>query len=143
MSCLYLVSCVGLKAAGPMPARELYVSPWFQKARRHVERKNAEWRILSAKYGLIHPNTVIEPYDTTLNTMHVVERKAWARRVTSDLTPLLSEGDTVIMLAGQRYREFIEPELRRRSIIVEVPMREMRIGRQLQWFDQEALQSIV
>src|SRR3546814_2674569 len=59
----------------PAPARDLYASPWFQKARAYVERQGGAWFILSAKHGLIAPETVIARYDETLGAM-----KAGARR---------------------------------------------------------------
>lgn len=57
---LFLVSWVSEKHDRPMPARELYCSDWFQKARGFVEKSGADWFILSAKYGLVPPDQVIE-----------------------------------------------------------------------------------
>ena len=34
----YLVACVGQKLSEPAPARDLYTSSWFLKARVYVER---------------------------------------------------------------------------------------------------------
>ncbi len=130
---LYLVSCVKTKLSEPATAKELYVSAWFLKARACVERTGGAWRILSAKYGLVHPDDVIRPYEKTLNTMRVAERRAWAGNVLEALEPCLAETGTVIFFAGQRYREFLEPSLRNRGIEVEVPMRGLSQGRQLAW----------
>src|SRR3546814_7260194 len=63
---VFLVACVAAKLDRPAPARDLYASPWFQKARAYVERQGGAWFILSAKHGLIAPETVIAPYDETL-----------------------------------------------------------------------------
>ena len=38
--------------------------PWFYKARTYVERTGRPWFVLSAKYGLVHPDEVIAPYDS-------------------------------------------------------------------------------
>ena len=35
---VYLVSCVGQKRSNPSPAKDLYTSTWFRKARMYVER---------------------------------------------------------------------------------------------------------
>ena len=130
---LYLVSCVKTKLSEPAAAKELYASAWFLKARACVERTGGAWRILSAKYGLVHPDDVIRPYEKTLNTMRVAERRAWAGNVLETLEPCLAETGTVVFFAGQRYREFLEPSLRKRGIEVEVPMRGLSQGRQLAW----------
>lgn len=41
--------------------------------------------ILSAKYGLLTLDQKISPYEKTLNTMSVADRKAWAEMVLSQL----------------------------------------------------------
>ena len=92
------------------------------------------WFVLSAKHGLVHPDEVISPYDLTLNTMLVVDRRTWARRVLTELEPYLYGVESVVFLAGQRYREFLEASLRSRGLSVSVPMEGLRIGEQLGWF---------
>lgn len=61
-----LVSCCGAKLAQPAPARDLYQSQLFKAARRYAEASGHQWMILSAKYGAVHPDDVIAPYDQRL-----------------------------------------------------------------------------
>ena len=128
-----LVSCVGQKLARPAPARRLYTSAWFVKTRAYADRTGQPWFVLSAKYGLVHPDDVIAPYDLTLNKMPVAGRRAWARDVFAQLAPHLDGAGSVTFLAGRRYREFLEPLLRSRGLVVNVPMEGLRIGEQLGW----------
>ena len=130
---VYLLSCVGQKRPVPAPARDLYTSTWFGKARSYVGSTGHPWFVLSAKHGLVHPDEVIAPYDLTLNTMRVVDRRTWARRVFTELEPHLDGVESVVFLAGQRYREFLEASLRSRGLYVWVPMEGLRIGEQLAW----------
>lgn len=132
---LYLVSCVKTKLAAPALAKELYISDWFRKARACVERTGCPWRILSAQYGLVHPDERIRPYEKTLKTMPVAERRVWAGRVLSKIEPSLQGIDTVVFFAGERYREFLYPALRSRGLTVNVPMAGLSQGRQLAWFN--------
>ncbi len=134
---LFLVSCASSKRSQQVPARELYVSPLFLKARAHVEAQGSPWFILSAKHGLLAPETVVSPYDQTLNTMPIQERREWADRVLAELLPRLAGIATVILLAGRRYREFLEAPLASR-VTVEVPFAGMRIGEQLRWYVDHA-----
>ena len=134
---LCLVSCVSVKQDYPAQAKDLYVSPLFRKARACVEALRCPWYILSAKYGLVDPNTAIEPYEKTLKIMRAGERREWARGVLEALDPILPGVKSVTILAGKAYREHLEPELRRRGIIVNVPMEGMGIGRQLSWLDRQ------
>lgn len=130
---LYLVSCVAKKQCHIAPAKTLYRSPWFGLARALVEREAAPWYILSAKYGLVHPDTEIAPYDETLNTLGVAQRREWAARVEAQMDETLPDADEVVVFAGQRYREFLNTYLRRRFDSVTVPMEGLRIGQQLSW----------
>ena len=133
MPTVSLVSCVSMKQSTPCRARDLYTSPWFLKARNYVVASQSPWFILSAEYGLLRPDQVVAPYERTLNTMGVDERRAWARKVLDELVPQLRGVDRVVILAGERYREFLLPTLRTSCVSVEVPMAGLTIGRQLQW----------
>ena len=135
-----LVSCVSRKATTPMPARHLYNSDWFRKASSYAQRVSDQWYILSAEYGLLHPDTVINPYERTLNTMPVAERRAWALRVMDSLRRVLDPADEVIILAGARYRENLVDPIRKLGCQVVIPMEGLTIGRQLSWLKQ-ALES--
>lgn len=135
---LCLVSCVKTKLDRPAPARELYRSDWFRKARAVVERHGWPWRILSARYGLVHPDETIAPYEKTLNDMPASERRAWAARGVEALDPLLGDGSHVVFFAGMAYREHLEPHLRGRAITVHVPMAGLKQGEQLSWLARHA-----
>ena len=133
---LHLVSCVKSKLLQPAPAKDLYISNWFRKTRACVERAGGAWYILSAKYGLLHPNEVIPPYELTLKSMGITERRTWAQGVIKDLQPHVADRETVVMFAGARYREFLEPSLGNQGIKVDVPMRGLRQGQQLRWLNE-------
>lgn len=93
--------------------------------------------ILSAKYGLLSPNATVENYDLTLNGMPVTARREWAEHVFQDLVAFLSPGDRVIVLAGQRYGEFLIPRLRAYGVVVDRPLEGLRIGQQLSWLREQ------
>lgn len=64
------------------------------------------------------------------------DRLAWAEKVQQQLLDLVSVDAEVILLAGQRYREDIEPFLRKRGHSVSVPLQGLKIGKQLQRLKQ-------
>ena len=68
--------------------------------------------------------------------MRVAERRAWAEKVQSQMEQALPDADEVIILAGTRYREHLEDWLNRRFAHVQVPMRGLQIGKQLQWLTE-------
>ncbi len=136
MKTVYLVSCAAEKRTAELPAERLYCSDLFEKARAYALRNMSsedQWYILSAKYGLLNPGMIVGPYNETLNNMRKSERMQWAQHVERDLRNLLHPGDRVVFLAGQRYREFLEPALFAFGCHILIPMRGMRIGEQLSW----------
>ena len=134
---LYLVSCVARKLCVEAPAKDLYTSPLFRKSRAYVERIGRPWFVLSAKYGLVPPDLAIAPYDLTLNSMRVTDRRQWARDVLTQLEPHLEGIESIAFLAGKPYREFLMPPLQRRGLTVCVPMEGLRIGERLRWLNRE------
>ena len=130
----YLVSCVSAKRKAPSKAKDLYISAWFKKARCYVEGTGCPWFILSAEHGLVHPESVIAPYEKTLNAMHVDQRRQWAARVIHQMKSALPPADSIVVFAGAKYREFITEHLRSRFSEVLFPLEGLRIGEQLSWF---------
>ena len=135
---IYLVSCVAGKRDQPSMAKDLYISTWFLKAKRYVEEKHARWFILSAEYGLVHPDQRIAPYERTLKTMGVDDRRYWALRVIEQMDRELPDAGQIVVFAGQRYREFFMDYLNQRYKDVIAPLSRLGIGKQLSWFDQVA-----
>lgn len=130
---VYLVSCVSQKRDHACEARDLYVSDLFRKASRFAEMSGCPWFILSAEHGLVAPGQLIAPYERTLNTMGVADRRAWAERVAAQLAEAEPDLSRVVFLAGKRYREFLARHLEGRGVEVSVPMEGLRIGEQLSW----------
>jgi hypothetical protein len=130
---IYLVSCVAKKQPSPCRAKDLYISSWFHLARQYAESTGSKWFILSARYGLLEPDQMIEPYEQTLNKMPIDARRAWADRVRDQLDGRLQDIRQVVFLAGARYREFLTDQIKERGVQVEIPMEGLTIGRQLQW----------
>ena len=138
METICLVSCVSKKRDQPCEAKNLYISALFEKSRAWAEQHADRWFILSAKYGLISPESVIPPYEQTLNRMGVADRRAWAKSVAKELQREVRPGDQVVFLAGQKYREGLEPVLRQLGVRVEIPMKHLRIGEQLSWLSHQS-----
>ncbi len=132
-----LVSCVKSKLPNEAAARDLYTSAQFRGGRRYAEAVGAPWYVLSAFYGLVEPQTIVAPYDFTLNTLPIAERREWAEKVFDQLIRAEPNIGRVIILAGKRYREFLVPKLLARGVHVNVPMEHLRQGEQLAWLSRE------
>lgn len=54
---------------GPAAARDAYTGTQFRVARRYAEAHGSTWFVLSAKYGFISPETLIENYDVAFSKL--------------------------------------------------------------------------
>ena len=133
-----LVSCVKTKRSSATRAGDLYISPLFRAWREYAIRNADAWYILSAKYGLLHPDQVVEPYELTLKKLRKPERVAWAKCVQAQLSTALPTTADVIFLGGTHYREELVPFLRTHGYTVSIPFEGLRSGRQLQRLTQLA-----
>lgn len=123
-----LVACCGPKLDRAAPAAELYTSSLFRKAAAYARTFDG-WYILSAKYGLVHPDTVIERYDCTLLNMRAADRLAWGCKVVEQMAREGIAGSKFVALAGAKYTE----PLIRAGVAVKTPLKGRRIGQQLAW----------
>ncbi|MDH7641144.1 DUF6884 domain-containing protein [Sphingomonas oryzagri] len=136
MTPVHLVQCVAGKGTTPAPARDLYTSDWFVKARAYVEAQGGPWFILSAEHGLVDPDETIAPYDVTLNTMRAADRAAWDRRVVEQLARAVDPAAPIVILAGDRYRRAVVEWAGARTT---VPMAGLGIGSQKSWLRNAVL----
>nr|WP_227008353.1 DUF6884 domain-containing protein [Pseudarthrobacter sp. AB1] len=114
----------------------MYVSQLFTKASAYAEKTCDRWYILSAKHGLVHPDTVLEPYDQRLNgSLAASANQEWEGRVREQLAHELNTigNVTLIALAGKQYRTILQDI----PWPYEVPMRGLGIGQQLGWLTTE------
>lgn len=123
-------------------ARNLYESDLFKKRVFHVESRNLPWYILSAKSGLLNPNTQIRTYDQVLSDLTEIERAEWHVGVANQLLtelyfhfnePKLS-GVTVEFHAGEKYCEPLGSILTLLGMNVSRPVKGLGIGKQLAFY---------
>ncbi|HHH53616.1 MAG TPA: peroxide stress protein YaaA [Bacteroidetes bacterium] len=131
MKTVALISCVSKKLNKKAKAEDLYLSPLFKKNMAYSKKINVdEIYILSAKYGLLKLDDEIEPYDLTLNKMKVQQKKEWSQMVLEQLQKLEDLDNTnFIFLAGENYRKYLIENIPH----YEVPMKGLKIGKQLQF----------
>jgi hypothetical protein len=132
------ISCVGKKKPRRAKAKDLYQSDWFKKARRYVEQNEMSWYILSAEYGLVHPDDLIDPYEKTLNKMNLNKRKQWAQMISDEIVENIPPSK-IVFFAGWKYREFLSEILRENGYLIEIPLENMPIGKQLSWFKSQII----
>ena len=76
-----LVGCGKSKLSHAAPARDLYTGPLFRKSLAVAEREAAPTGgtvlILSAEYGAVPLDGMLDPYDLALTSLSAAERRTW------------------------------------------------------------------
>ncbi|MGI9252867.1 MAG: DUF6884 domain-containing protein [Thermomicrobiales bacterium] len=129
MTTIGLVACGKGKLDHPAPAHLLYNGALFRKASAYCEDHYDRWAILSARHGLILPETEIAPYDLSLRHLTAAEQQVWAARVLEQFAALGIAEPRVVLHAAERYARHLEEPLG-----AERPLRGLGIGRQLAWY---------
>ena len=130
MQTIVLISCVKSKLDVPARAAELYTSTLFRLNLAYARQLQPDAiYILSAKYGLLELDQVIEPYEKTLNKMDEYDKRVWAMQVLASLRRKADlNSDRFIFLAGVNYRKYLVPHMAH----VEIPLEGLALGQQLQ-----------
>ena len=131
-----LLGCVKTKLDHRAKARDLYCSPLWQGRRSYAEVSGLPWLILSAKYGLVDPESMIRPYDLALGDLRANQQRAWGERVVGSLQGRFGslEGETFEVHAGAPYRDAIRAPLTQRGADITEPLAGVSQGRQPQWY---------
>lgn len=145
LSNLILVGCVKSKRNSRSSAKDLYASPLWRYRRAYAEQVGVPWYILSAKHGLLTPETRIAPYDLTPADRPAAKRRAWSAQVVNALTAKVSGlwGKVIEVHAGKLYVDSgLEDELRKVGAIIRRPLAHVSgIGPQCSWYAERLASS--
>ena len=89
-----------------VPAKKMYQGRLFKTVRDYCETIGFDYVIISAKYGLIFPDDVIEGYEKVLRTKGDI--KSIQPSVEEKLKPLLKNYERVVVIAGKMYRDVLQ-----------------------------------
>lgn len=133
---IVLVGCVKSKQSHAAPAKDLYVSDLFRKARQYAEATGQRWYVLSAKYGLLAPDEVIEPYELHLARASASYRRQWGITVAHQLLAASGalEGRVIEVHAGASYTDAIRSQLLSAGAQVVEPLAGLTLGQRLAWY---------
>lgn len=101
MKILLATACGGKKNKGRMAAIDLYKSSRIKAV--YNRRGDADFAVLSAKYGLIRPDKILKDYEQVLDSKG-------AKKILPQLIDFIRPYDLVIFFKGgsrQEYREVI------------------------------------
>ena len=133
MKPLFVLPCSATKAPELiegvlMPARDAYAGQAFRMARDQLERSQAKWCILSARYGFLWPTTPIERYDDLMPAR--IDPADWEpfEAITARQYGKLRSAGRIVVLGSRRYAAAAAALLGRP---VEAPFSGLPIGEML------------
>lgn len=108
---IVFIGCGATKMKNACKARKMYVGNYVQLclayAQTFITQDNIY--ILSAKYGVLPLEKVIEPYNKTLNNMNIEEKQDWKNMVIKQLEDIGINKDTeVVFICGTNYYTLLE-----------------------------------
>ncbi|MBU1750038.1 MAG: hypothetical protein KKA73_20330 [Chloroflexi bacterium] len=142
---LGLVGCSKRKqrADDPLPAAELYTGALFRRATRYSQAHHDLTFILSGRWGLVAPATLLLPYDYVLPQRQALAR-AWAGYVAGQLGAVcaaLGPVEAVYCYAGKRYVQPLLGMVDQRGLLSGValhwPVQGLARHEQMCWFDTQ------
>jgi len=125
-----LIQCTASKRDEKAPAKEMYdESVYFRAMRNWAEARGHPWYIISAKHGLLSPETTIKPYDER----GIDEQQA--EQIGHDIADRGTQ--TIHICAGQDYTTELIPVLESHGIDVIVHCAGDRIGTRCQKLNEK------
>ena len=133
---ILLLGCGKSKLDHPAPAEDLYTGPVFRARRAYAETTGLRWYILSPKYGLLHPDEMIGPYDLALARQSASYRRSWAEQVAKQLTVEVGAltGRRLELYAGAAFAQPLSASLHARGAIVTTPLAGHNQGQTIAWY---------
>ncbi len=128
-----LISCSKLKRSVSCEAELMYEpSNLFRKSLAYAKNISDDIRILSAKYGLLKLDDVIEPYDETLSDKSKDEMAAWGKKTALQIFEDYDLQTTkFVILAGKDYYDPLMDYLPE----IMLPLIGMPLGKRLAMLD--------
>jgi len=111
---LVLIACSERKLKVKTQAKSMYQDRLFKLSKKFAEKNGYDYQIISAKYGLLNPDDIIEPYEQTIQSKKDVEKLQRIVLPKLDIT----EYGRIIVLTGKKYREILEPNWDERFVFI-------------------------
>ena len=106
-------------------------------SRRYVESVYGNnYCILSAKYHVLMPDDMVEPYDMFLGKFKKQEKEEWWKITAGQLLENFPENTIYHFYAGQNYINGILPILQEAGRKYKCYLNDLGMGYKIQWFNQ-------
>mgnify|MGYP001227054899 CR=1 FL=1 len=132
-----LIGCSKKKNLFSSRAKNLYSSFLFRKTKGLVEANPLikDWFILSAKYGLLNKEEIIEPYDLSLASFSQQQLKQWSIKIYEKIVE--KKLDNLYFYCGSKYHnKYLIELLEKNNIQYNLPFKGLSLGKRVQFLSQ-------
>ena len=122
-----IIPCGARKLTRQAKADEMYIGSYHRMCQRYAKKLGHPFYILSAKYGLLRPFDIIEPYSLTLGQAGSVKPS----QVKEQAIEFGIENENCIAIGGKRYTDLCKAIFQN----CQTPLQNIKggNGKQLQW----------
>ena len=132
-----IITCGADKQNKKCKAKDMYKGSLFVASRKYVESVyGSNYCILSAKYNLLHPDDVIEPYDMFLGKFKKEEKQKWWNKTAQMLLEEYPENTEYEFFCGKDYIEGVLPILDEAGRKYNCYLNDLGMGYKIQWYQQ-------
>jgi len=111
-----IAGCSQKKLPYKAPAIELNQGQLFRSIRKLAIKNNFDMKILSGKYGLLDPATIIEPYNQKIRSKKDI--LDISLKISDKINQVIKDYDKIIVIMGSDYRKVLEPFFNEKFIVV-------------------------
>lgn len=126
-----IIPCGARKLTHPARADEIYIGVYHRMCQRYAKKLGHPFYILSAKYGLMQPSDIIEPYSLTLGQKGCIK----PLQVKEQSIKLGINLEDCIAIGGKKYTDLCKAVFRN----CQTPLQNIKggNGKQLQWMKSQ------
>lgn len=128
-----IITCGLKKKKVAAPAQDFYTGTSFRVYCTYVSENFKNWVILSAKYGMVLPSQVLEPYDTYIKDLSAEDKRILMNRFICSLKDTFPKAGKFIFFVSDAYKKAILEVISGYNISVEFPFEGLRFGQKLQF----------
>lgn len=135
---VYLISCGKRKSDTPCMASDMYNSERFVQLKNLAILTKHEWYIISAKHGLLKPDTIIDPYDMCIDSFSIDQQRTWARKVVQSIGTI-AIGAKIVVWADGVYSKLLRDEFDTVGIEADFPLSNLKSDDQAKYLQEVRL----
>lgn len=129
-----VINCGSAKQYKKCAAKDLYIGSLFVASRQFCESNYDHWCILSAKYHVLMPDDIVEPYEAFLTKFSKEDKQKWGKITAEQLLSKFPEDTEFDFYVSQSYINDTLKYLDSAGRVYNTYLNDLGMGYKIQWF---------